>query len=169
MTDIVRAEMAELRAALAEKERAELANRAAGSQIDESFEHGDDVINLRFIVAEAVFLADPKSAVLEYSWDDLVAQIGPFMIDEAAEPTLRKVLSQHAAGRLTIDGAQQLIRPSVTIDDASWGSVIVQLRALGIIETGIKKRTVTDSAVYWRLTQAGDNYLVRLKAKKRVQ
>ncbi len=53
------------------------------------------------------------------------------------------------------------------ISDDSWGKVLVQLRALGIIRTGVKKRTVSDKAVYWTLTPAGDAYLVRLKASKR--
>lgn len=30
--------------------------------------------------------------------------------------------------------------------------------------TGTKKRTVSDKSVYWRLTQAGDDYLVSLRA-----
>ncbi len=171
MTDTVRAEMAELRAALAEKERAELAHRAAESKIDESFEHGEDRIDLTFIVSQRVFNDVPQSVELDYSWDHLVALLGPFMIDEAPEPSLRAVLCQHATGRLTAEEEawEELTRPSVAIADSSWGTVLVQLRALGIIDTGTKKRTVSDSAVYWKLTPAGDNYLIRLKAKKRVQ
>jgi len=172
MTDTVRAEIAELRAALAERERAELVHRAAGSEIDDSFEHGDDRIALTFVVSQAAYGLAPVPLELEYSWDDLVAQLGPFMIDEASEPTLRGVLCQHAGSRFDIGSPEswrRLISPSVTIDDASWGTVVVQLRALSIIETGTKRRAVSDQAVYWKLTPAGDNYLVRLKARKRVE
>jgi hypothetical protein len=53
---------------------------------------------------------------------------------------------------------------SAAISDRSWGAIIVQLRALRLITTGTKKRTVSDKAVYWKLTQAGDEYLVSLRA-----
>jgi hypothetical protein len=91
------------------------------------------------------------------------------MIDEAPESSLRNLLCQHATGRLSAEaqGWDHLTRPSVTISDSSWGTVLVQLRALGVITTGTKKRTVSDRSIYWRLTPAGDTYLVRLKAQKR--
>ncbi|MCG2798859.1 MAG: DUF4062 domain-containing protein [Cellulomonas sp.] len=169
MTDTMRAEVAELRAALAEKERAELADRADQVVIDESFAHGDDRVDLTFSVSQMLYNDVPQSVEREYSWDQIVSILGPFMIDEAPEPSLRNVLCQHSAGQLSADAGAwgELTHPSVKIVDSSWGTVLVQLRALGIITTGTKKRTVSDSSVYWKLTPAGDNYLVRLKAQKR--
>jgi len=71
-----------------------------------------------------------------------------------------------------VDAEGSELPPSLTtwlveMADDSWGHVLVQLRALGIITTGQKKRTVSDTAVYWKLTPAGDEYLVRLKATRR--
>lgn len=169
MTDAMRAEVAELRAALAEMERAEIANRADQMGVDESFAQGDDCVELTFSVSQRRYNDVPRSVEREYSWDQLISILGPFMIDEASESSLRRVLSQHATGRLIADEAAwgELAHPSVDIVDSSWGTVLVQLRALGVITTGTKKRTVSDRAVYWKLTPGGDNYLVRLKAQKR--
>lgn len=169
MTDTMRAEVAELRAALAEKERAEFADRAGQAEIDESFAHGEDLVVLTFTVSQRVYSDVPQLVELSYSWDQILAILGPFMIDEAPEGSLRAVLCQHALGHLsaTEETWGDLTRPSVTIEDSSWGTVLVQLRALGVITTGTKKRTVSDRSIYWKLTPAGDNYLVRLKAEKR--
>lgn len=62
------------------------------------------------------------------------------------------------------DWASDWNRESAEISDKSWGTIIVQLRALRLIATGTKKRTVSDKAAYWKLTQAGDDYLVALRA-----
>jgi hypothetical protein len=171
MTDAVRTQIAELRAALAEAEKRNVETTQPTTQIDESFEHGEDQVELSFSVQETVWPPNSVSLSLEYTWDDLVDLLGPSMLDEASEQVLRKVLADHAWRELLeIKGgrwAETFPHPKVTILDDSWGRVLVQLRALNIITTGQKKRTVTDKAVYWKLTPAGDEYLVRLKATRR--
>lgn len=172
MTDAVRTEIAELRAALAEAERRNVeAAQPTATQIDASFEHGEDEVELSFHVEEGGWAPNSTTVPLEYTWDDLVDLLGPSMLDEASEPVLRRVLADHAwRGLLEVDGggwSKTFPNPKVTILDDSWGRVLVQLRALNIITTGQKKRTVSDKAVYWKLTPAGDEYLVRLKATRR--
>lgn len=173
MTDTVRAEIAEMRAALAEAEqrRVETATAAGHSGIDTSFEHGDDHVYLTFEVTSGYGSSRvTRRTELPFTWDELVGIMGPSMIDEAPEPQLRSLICDEAWRQLTAekaDGWAGLESPKIAITDDSWGSVLVQLRALGIISTGQKKRTVSDRAVYWTLTPAGDEYLVRLKAIKR--
>ncbi len=57
--------------------------------------------------------------------------------------------------------------PTLSINDASWDSTLIQLRALGFLETGSKKRTVSDTGKYWELTALGDASLVALLAQRR--
>lgn len=166
MTDAMRAAIAELRAALAEKERTELMERGADQKIDETFAHGEETVRLSF---SSPLRDSTDSRDLDYTWNSLVALLGPTMIDEAPEPSIRQVLCQHAEGSFPPRKPSimdELNRTRVTIAGESWGTVLVQLRALGVIQTGTKKRTVSDTAVYWKLTPAGDHYLVRLKALK---
>ena len=172
MTDAVRAEIAELRASLAEAEKlgSEIAIRAGRNEIDLSFEHGTDEVELIFTVRHGAYERKPQSVPIDYTWDEIVDLLGPSMLDEAPEPRLREILAQHAWGHL-LDmpdgGWGAVVNKRIAVVDDSWGRVLVQLRALGIIRTGQKKRTVSDRAVYWTLTPAGDDYLVRLKATRR--
>lgn len=172
MTDAVRAEIAELRAGLAEAEqaRARETSGADSAEIDESFEHGEDEVTVTFVVESgARWDRFQQEAEIEYTWDGLLRLLGPFMIHEAPEPQLRKILEDRAWSELLgLDkGWENLNLPAITITDDSWGRIVVQLRALGIITTGTKKRTVADKAVYWALTPVGDAYLVKLRATKR--
>jgi hypothetical protein len=166
MTDAVRLEIAELRAAVAEGEKARTeSHQADNSGIDESFAHGDEEVSLEFRVTD--IMGHDQTVEIDFTWDELVDLLGPVMLDEAPEKSLRDSLS--AAGwrhLLNIEdgGWERLRNPRTAVSDESWGRVLVQLRALGIISAGVKKRTVSDRAVYWRLTPAGDEYLVRLKA-----
>jgi hypothetical protein len=169
MTAEVRTEIAELKAVVArfEKEQAEGSMESAQS-IDETFAHGSENIELTLThKGYYSYKHLEELGTLEYTWDDLIETLGPFMIDEAPEAILRKTLNQHMLHDVQDDvegwenhwGSQ-----SVEISDRSWGSITVQLRALGVISTGSKKRTVSDKAVYWKLTPAGDRYLVALRA-----
>jgi hypothetical protein len=171
MTDEVRAQIAELRAALAEAEnRNTEITRSSAAEIDSSFEHGQDEVELFFLVKDRS-RGTTQTVPLDFTWDEVADLLGPSMLDEAAEPRLRKVLTDHAWRHLLdMDdgGWASVTYPEVTLLDDSWGRVLVQLRALGSIVTGQKKRTVSDRAVYWKLTPAGDEYLVRLKATRRV-
>lgn len=172
LTDAVRAEIAELRAALAEAERrTSVAQGSAGYGIDTSFEHGDDAVELVFTVEHGRGYPYTQQEVeMEYTWDEIVELIGPSMLDEASESKMRKVVADSVRRKLLAAsdlGWDKTTIRSAVIDDESWGHVLVQLRALGVIVAGQKKRTVSDKAVYWTLTPAGDNYLVRLKATKR--
>ncbi|BBH16369.1 hypothetical protein Back2_06560 [Nocardioides baekrokdamisoli] len=173
MTDAVRAEIAELRAALAvaEKEQTEAATKRGRTELDTSFAHGPDNVTLAFEAKFHEYYEYKTERVeLTFTWDEILNLLGPHMLDEASEPTLQALLGREAKQVL-------LDRPEGDWNDVSglsvdptgdaWGHVLVQLRALGILQAGQKKRTVSDRAVYWALTPAGDDYLVRLKATKR--
>lgn len=169
MTLETRTEIAELKARIAQFEKQEAESSAVEpTQIDERFAHGDDEIELELV--HKGFLGGDLAEVgyLTYTWDEIVEVLGPFMIDEAPEPALRETFNNHMLREIqndTDDGWETgWYRESAEISDKAWGAVIVQLRALGLITTGTKKRTVSDKSVYWKLTPAGDQYLVSLRA-----
>ena len=43
----------------------------------------------------------------------------------------------------------------------------VQFQALGLIAPGIKRRAVSDTGRYWRLTPYGERYLLSIKAERK--
>lgn len=170
MTPETRAEIAELKARVAQFEKKEVENSAATStHIDESFAHGQEKIeiSLKYKGYSQSRGRTEEVCELTYTWDDIMEVVGPFMIDEAPEPALRNTINSHMLSEIqnNVDNwISDMRQATAEISDKSWGSIIVQLRALRLITTGTKKRTVSDKAVYWKLTQAGDDYLVSLRA-----
>lgn len=43
----------------------------------------------------------------------------------------------------------------------------IQFQALGLMIPGTKKRAVSDTNVYWKLTPYGEKYLIHVRARKR--
>lgn len=170
MTPETRTEIAELKANLAELEKQEVQSGASTTaSIDASFAHGSEKVELK--VTHTGWKGANEYAedgVFNFTWDDIIQVLGPFMIDETPEPNLRAKFEKHMVSVLleqqpegwAIDWSLD----DIDVADPSWGSIIVQLRALGVITTGTKKRGVSDNSVYWKLTPAGDEYLVKLLA-----
>ena len=169
MTPETRTEIAELNAKIAQFEKKEVESSASTSaQIDDSFAHGQEQVGLS-LKHKGMHTFDnvEEDGDLTYTWDEIMEVLGPFMIDEAPEPALRKTFNNHMLSEIQSDPENWMTgwsRESAEISDRSWGAIIVQLRALRLITIGTKKRTVSDKSVYWKLTQAGDEYLVTLRA-----
>jgi hypothetical protein len=170
MTPEIREELAELRARLAERERDE-AVAASGifTEPDEALQQGTDVVSLGYrYFSQSLNEARTFEGEEDVEWDAILTVIGPLMLDEAAEPEIRGALGQHVLNAILEDEeVPRLNRPRLLIDDASWARVLVQIRALGYVELGSKKRTVSDRAVYWKLSKSGDAHLVKLLAASR--
>lgn len=102
----------------------------------------------------------------QVSWDSIFKTVGPRLINEAADDIIRRDLARF----WVLD--EEVKEPgatynSSTISQASFADVIVQLRALGLIDKGVKKRGINDKSGYWQLTEYGDRYLVGLLAKRK--
>lgn len=174
MTPEVRTQIAELKAALAEAKREKAEEEAAAlsapSELNLDYEHGPDEVTFEFqLKGRQRGHRYDETQELAYTWDDVLETLGPFMIDEAPEPDLRERWNSHMFNDTQrLKGWPRLDQGSAKITDSTWGAIIVQLRALGAITTGEKKRPPSDKSIYWKLTPAGDGYLVKLRAKRRV-
>ncbi|MDN5698995.1 MAG: DUF4062 domain-containing protein [Kocuria sp.] len=170
MTSETRVQIAELEAKIAKLEKHEIeTGKNAASEIDSSFAHGKEEVEVTLVRKgyNSSYERIEELGALKYTWDEIMEVLGPFMIDEAPEPSLRHTFNSHMLSEIQADPEgwpPDISNESAAISDKSWGSIIVQLRALRLITTGTKKRTVRDKAVYWKLTQAGDDYLVALRA-----
>ncbi len=171
MTADTRVKIAELEAHIAKLEKDELEANVGGGveQLDRSFAHGSQKIDLDVVHSgwNGVETAE-QSGTLTCSWDEIVEVLGPFMIDETPDDTLRRTMDNHLLGSLLQDvtgtWATYWEDHDVRMSDRAWGSIVVQLRALNLITIGTRPRGVGDRTVYWKLTQAGDDYLVSLRA-----
>lgn len=174
MTPEVRTQIAELKAALADAKREKVEQEAAArtkpTQLNIEYEHGDDEVRFEFqLTGRDGYVSYDAAAELTYTWDEVFETLGPFMIDEAPEPDLRARWNAHMYNdSQRIEGWPDLSHGAASVTDSTWGAIIVQLRALGTIMTGEKKRPPSDKSIYWKLTPAGDEYLVKLRATRRL-
>lgn len=138
-------------------------------QTDDGLESGDDtyvVRGTRQIGQSAVDRVGTNtkwSAVVK--WDDLFRDIGPALINETTESELKRLIARFH-GWATIPPGQTYIG-SAAISVETWNEVLIQFRALGLLDKGDKKRGVNDRASYWKITPKGDRYLVGLLARKK--
>lgn len=170
MSPDTRAEIAELRAQLSDMQRVE-AEAGLSAPPDDSLAQGDDRIELGFTYGSGHW-SQTQSWVgtWEVSWDEALRTLGPMMADEATEGALKGRLETFVLSAALEDteyGLERVQEPELEIDVADWEKVMVQLRALGYVRTGTKRRTVSDRATYWTLTESGDERLVELLALRR--
>jgi hypothetical protein len=119
----------------------------------EGLAHGTNTFTIHFTT-----IISRESGALELSWDEIIAVLGPVMIQEASDARLREQIA-----RKIID-ANGLGRDRVNLTEEDFQTVKVQLLALGVMQKSVKKRAVSDTETYWSLTPFGEHYTMTLKA-----
>lgn len=107
------------------------------------------------------------------SWNALFAHLAPVMLNEASETELDEALDGFAVNRfyenekaLTPKEAGSLQQVTAAVGELD--NVIVQFFALGLITQGTRSRTSSDKNKYWKLTPAGQDQAMRLRAARNV-
>jgi|GEM_PF-131556 len=98
------------------------------------------------------------------NYDDIFRDLGPALINEATERRCHEIIEDFkslAKGKSGKNGSS----PVMYKEDIN--EVMIQFRALGLIQPGVKKRGVNDRGSYWAITPRGDAHLVKLLAKKK--
>ncbi|MDO2436859.1 DUF4062 domain-containing protein [Aeromonas veronii] len=105
------------------------------------------------------------------SWNSIFASLAPSMADESDERNLKIRLNQTVVKieeeKINKQKHFSGYELSAIVDGDVFETVIVQLRALGLIQKSTKNRSVKDKQTYWRLTDKGDSLLVGLRAIKK--
>lgn len=159
-----RVELATLRARVAELE-AELSKRETDSPAPSSnLASGQDVFT-----SYAHFNTDQRKEewhVVGATWDQILGYVGPTLLSECSEDDFLEKLNLcfgHAASKLMNKGENidygTVILPHVAVDQ-----IKVQLRALGYMLPGTKRRAVSDKKTYWKLSPAGEARLLSVQA-----
>ncbi|MCU6456140.1 DUF4062 domain-containing protein [Sphingomonas sp. A2-49] len=140
----------------------------SGFEIDEALESGSDEIEVHG--SRMVYSKERGGSYTEgwsalVTWDDMFRDIGPALINETTEPELQRILARfHSYDELEAGVSH---RGFEKLAPESWNEVLVQFRALGLLDQGVKKRGVNDKASYWRITPKGDRHLVNLLARRK--
>jgi len=118
------------------------------------------------------------------TWDEIFGAIAPVMLVEAEQSIVKEALDRGAlraigatgiealqaeAAQLdpTIDTSRSPLGYSGVVEPDSFGTVLIQLKALGLIEMSDRRRSVSDPGNYWRLTSRGDQLAIRIRAIKK--
>jgi len=109
------------------------------------------------------------------SWNTIFGVVAPYMIDKASEIEIQHALERAFRDKLDEsvkndeqfkaekwDNVPELNRVSLKTEDLK--TIIVQLRALGLITRDERKVNPRDYATYWTLTPLGDQTMTQLRA-----
>lgn len=112
------------------------------------------------------------------TWDDLFGCVGPDLLDEASEQVMRTRIRDWLDNRFAPEVQNRvreaveergetvtaLVSTKVDLPQGDFGTLIIQMRALGLITKSKRNRSVKDTATYWTLTPYGDEHLTTLRA-----
>ena len=103
------------------------------------------------------------------SWNQMFSRVAPGLINEGSPSLIRSRVSEAARERYR-DELDSLYDDKIeTFEDIviqtdSLDVVIVQFIALGLIQKGVRKRTVNDKGAYFALTAQGERTMYELRA-----
>jgi hypothetical protein len=117
------------------------------------------------------------------TWNSLFAATAPQLLQEAEQTDLRKgiedfllrefldqnldSLVKNAAAKKNNIIRDEITTAKVRLADESFGTMLVQLTALGLIRRSDRKRSVHDTGAYWALTPYGETRMIHLRAMKK--
>ena len=133
---------------------------------------GEDVFEIEFTGGAGDYF-DRHEAQLteEYSWNRLFSILAPTLIDEESDRGLKdkinSFLLKDQIRKVLSNSLGRREDPSCIIDSSCYETIIVQLRALNLIQKSTRNRSVKDKQTYWCLTNHGDQVMVGLRAIKR--
>ena len=107
-----------------------------------------------------------KVIKLETTWDKLFSYAGSAMIGECTEKEFRDKVQLIFWHSVPEKYRELNFYEDIVIYDMNFDTIKIQLQALGLITHGIKKRTVSDTNTYWKLTPYGEKYLLQVRAIK---
>lgn len=147
----------------------EIANfgKEAEQQVVEGIAQGSDLFSpeISFKLGEKKPL---ERLTLSVSWDTILKYVGPALLSECTDDEFQDKLRlcfYHAIqGVKTKENVtfSSIILPYMVVDQ-----IKIQLRALGQMTPGIKRRAVADKKNYWRLTSLGESRLLSVQAYKK--
>lgn len=171
----LRAELAELRQAVAEKSESEALPKIEGlASGEDPFEFSMEIRGTH-VQDKSKQTYQRKTYVwtvgYETTWNEILQLVGPSLMDEAAEHEIRTAL-QNFGDDLAREQLDKWPRSILEwskreVADSTVDDVLVQLFALDLIAHGKKKRTMSDHNRYWVLTPAGQDQVMRLRALRR--
>ena len=100
----------------------------------------------------------------------MVKYVGPALQGEGNEEDFQykvRLLIYHKINEIDSDLYELISLKKIELPLVIFDRIKVQLQALGLIEPGINRRSVSDNETYWNLTKKGEKLLLNLQAKRK--
>lgn len=179
-TEATLADVLALRTRIAELEKQLVSDASRPPKGTEDLVQGDDKFKIEFSFVGCDPSDDypyekdkPWDAWMEPSWNEMFAAVAPTMINEATDSEVKRALQSFfiAWAKREFGTDKDLKRKQMVefkFQQQQFEKVIVQLRALRLIESSVRPRSVRDTKTYWRLTKhGGDDLMTQLRAIRR--
>jgi len=105
------------------------------------------------------------------SWNSIFSSLAPSMADESDERSLKlrlnNLILRTEADNINKQEGFDYYDKSALVEGEVFDTIIVQFRALDLIQKSQRNRSVKDKQTYWCLTDKGDSLLVGLRAIKK--
>lgn len=159
-------EIEEMRRRIAELELENLSNKNLPPSNFEKLKNGKDTYRVvRDLKIDSK--GNIKDIDLEPTWDTLFSYCGAALYGECTSEELKQktqLAYWHSVPKeyVKFNKFTDIIIPMVCLDQ-----IRIQFQALGLMDAGTKKRAVSDTNAYWKLTPFGEKYLIQIKALKK--
>ncbi len=120
---------------------------------------GDDIFDLSYHYRKSR-MDDAIIDSVEVTWNQLFSKTCTILMDESSEDDYKSHVTSYVK-HLTKDKNSQNFQ-TVLLDD--FLSILIQFKALGLIDKSIRKRSIKDKNTYWKLTEKGESLLTNLRA-----
>jgi len=137
----------------------------------ENLEQGDDVFEIMCDIEfynNSTYHRRSSYKRIPCTWNEIFYTVSPSLIDEATETkflsNLKGIAIENGVDIIDENMKDEEKFKSLKISDEDLGTIIVQLRALGLIQKSDRTRSVKDRSTYWSLTPYGDVVMNRLRA-----
>jgi len=124
---------------------------------------GEDTFEIIYVYKETI-TSYFKYGTISLSWNDIFSKMCSNFLDQTKEDEYHKKLDAYIKN-LTNSKLGNPYFLSVIKDE--FKTIVVQLKALGLIEIRKRKRATHDTTQYWKLTPEGDKLFTQLRAIKK--
>jgi len=151
-------------------------SRTQAPQGSEQLAQGKDNIKLNYSFVSRdsnTFNRKKYRSYFVTTWNDVFSRLAPYMIDEASEQKLLSASSDFIKDneiseilkKESMKGSDIL---NFSIEETDFQTIIIQLRALGLIYKNNRQRSLKDRGTYWSLTPYGDEVITTVRAVKKI-
>ena len=124
---------------------------------------GDDSIELGYTLVKVKGQPYTKEGII-LTWNEIFGKTCTILLDEGSEDEYYNQLSSYIVHKLQSEG-KRVYSANVITDE--FKRVLIQFKALDLIQKSVKKRSLRDNNTYWKLTDRGDKLLTELRAVKK--